>query len=203
MAVEPGPDGCCHKTRLLKAGCPIGWKCPYDAPKPSTKRIHVSYPAMVREADGLRVVAAEFYREEALAALAAAGVPEGDEVEFATILHRRFAGGLDGPAFEWSADCPYDNPTPKEDAVLTTVKLTGIVDEVHNEVFSAVAQWPGMHSAHEGYAVLLEEMDELKAHVWTNQKRRDLEAMRKEAIQVAAMAVRFVLDISDGGRGRV
>ena len=47
------------------------------------------------------------------------------------------------------------------------------------------------NSAHEGFAVLLEEVDELKAHVWTNQKKRDLAAMRKEAIQVAAMAIRF------------
>lgn len=22
-------DGCCHKTRLRDAPCPIGWKCPY------------------------------------------------------------------------------------------------------------------------------------------------------------------------------
>ncbi len=24
-----GEDGCCHKTRLRDAPCPIGWKCPY------------------------------------------------------------------------------------------------------------------------------------------------------------------------------
>lgn len=36
-----------------------------------------------------------------------------------------------------------------------------------------MAKWPAFNSAHEGFAVLLEEVEELKAHVWTNQKRRD------------------------------
>jgi len=38
--------------------------------------------------------------------------------------------------------------------------------------------------------------------VWCNQSRRDLDGMRREAIQVAAMAVRFVRDVCDGNRGR-
>lgn len=58
------------------------------------------------------------------------------------------------------------------------------------------------NSAHEGFAILLEEVDELKAHVWAKQKNRDLKAMRKEAIQVAAMAVRFALEVCDETRGR-
>lgn len=64
------------------------------------------------------------------------------------------------------------------------------------------AKWPPFNSAHEGYAILLEEMDELKAHVWANQKRRDLDGMRAEAVQVAAMAVKFIQMI-DSGKGRV
>ena len=63
-------------------------------------------------------------------------------------------------------------------------------------------KWPGFNSAHEGYAILAEEVDELWAHVKVNQKKRDLDAMRAEAIQVAAMAVKFVQMI-DAGRGRV
>lgn len=64
-------------------------------------------------------------------------------------------------------------------------------------------QFPGpWNSAHEGYGIILEELDELWEHVKTKQKRRDLEAMRKEAIQVAAMAVRFALEVCDEERGR-
>jgi hypothetical protein len=58
------------------------------------------------------------------------------------------------------------------------------------EARAARAKWPEFASAHEAFAVLLEEVEELKAHVWMRQDRRDLVAMRAEAIQVAAMAIR-------------
>jgi hypothetical protein len=50
-----------------------------------------------------------------------------------------------------------------------------------------------MHGAHEGYAVILEELDELWAEVKAQVHNPD--RMRKEALQVAAMAVRFVEDV--------
>jgi NTP pyrophosphatase (non-canonical NTP hydrolase) len=83
---------------------------------------------------------------------------------------------------------------------MTDLKIA--VSEVVSEVENARANWPGFNSAHEGFAVLLEEVDELKEHVWTNQKRRDLPAMRKEAMQVAAMALRFMTEVCDEERGR-
>ena len=82
------------------------------------------------------------------------------------------------------------------------MSIVEISKEAANEALSASIKWPAFNSAHEGYAVLLEEVDELKAHVWTNQKKRDLVEMRKESIQVAAMAMRFVNDICDSGKGR-
>lgn len=59
-----------------------------------------------------------------------------------------------------------------------------------------------MNSAHEGYAVLLEELDELWEHVKTKQKNRDLHAMKREAIQIAAMAMRFAVECCTEERGR-
>lgn len=68
-----------------------------------------------------------------------------------------------------------------------------VLDEVFEEYICAVDKFPAFKSAHEGYAVILEELDELWHEV--KQRDRDDNAMRKEAIQVATMAIRFVIDI--------
>lgn len=69
---------------------------------------------------------------------------------------------------------------------------------VADELNRAIAQWPPMHSAHEGYAVILEELDELWLVVQKAQKMHPdaaKVAMAKEAKQVAAMAMRFLIDV--------
>ncbi|MCC6271291.1 MAG: hypothetical protein IT190_08435, partial [Microbacteriaceae bacterium] len=55
-----------------------------------------------------------------------------------------------------------------------------------------------MHSLHEAYAVLLEELDEVWDHVKLKQPERDPAAVRKELVQLAAMAARAVVDL--GGK---
>ena len=75
--------------------------------------------------------------------------------------------------------------------------MRAVLLEVGGEVAGAEDRWPPMNSAHEAYAVLLEEVDELWEHVKVNQRIRDVPAMRREAIQVAAMAIRFIRDICD------
>ena len=80
--------------------------------------------------------------------------------------------------------------------------LTDAAEAALAEAMRAAAAWPPYNSAHEGFAVINEEFDELKTHVWTNQKRRDLEAMRVEAIQLAATAIRFAADCCTEERGR-
>jgi len=77
-----------------------------------------------------------------------------------------------------------------------------VAAEALREVERATAQWPPFYNAHEAIAILREEFDELWEHVKTNQKRRDLSAMRAEAIQVAAMAIRFAAEVCDEERGR-
>ena len=74
-------------------------------------------------------------------------------------------------------------------------KLAMVISRVKKEYLRAVSKFGAFHNAHEGYAVLLEEVDELWENVKLNQKiltRNDL--MRTEAIQVAAMAIRFIID---------
>lgn len=72
-----------------------------------------------------------------------------------------------------------------------------VFKEIDAELNRAYAQFPNFHSPHEGFAVLKEEVDELWLEVRGKsdgpQGLRKL-AMRKEAIQVAAMAIRFIRD---------
>lgn len=79
---------------------------------------------------------------------------------------------------------------------------TDVFYEVSKEYHSAKDKWPAFNSAHEGFAVLKEEVDELWDCVKVNQTKRDLIHMRKEAIQVAAMAIRFASEVTDEINGR-
>ena len=83
-----------------------------------------------------------------------------------------------------------------------TTQVKDVFAEVQKEIETAVANWPAFNTAHEAYAVMLEEVDELWDHVKTNQKRRDLVKMRSEAIQVAAMAIRFATEVCGEETGR-
>lgn len=78
-----------------------------------------------------------------------------------------------------------------------------VAQQVAIELDLATNKFPSFNSAHEGFAVLKEEVDELWDEVKAKQGARDIAKMRKEAIQVAAMAMRFVLDVCDNERGQV
>lgn len=69
-------------------------------------------------------------------------------------------------------------------------------EEIVEELDKARAKHAPMHGPHEGYAVILEELDELWDEV--KAQHQDKERMRKEALQVAAMALRFIVDVCDG-----
>lgn len=64
-----------------------------------------------------------------------------------------------------------------------------------SELARAREQFADFTSPHEGYAVLREELDEL----WDEVKANNIERARAEAIQVAAMALRFWADLTDTG----
>ena len=76
-------------------------------------------------------------------------------------------------------------------------RATMVALEVLDELKRASAHFPPFNSAHEGYAVIHEELDELWDDVKNNKHPEARGLQRKEAIQVAAMAMRFVIDISD------
>lgn len=73
--------------------------------------------------------------------------------------------------------------------------------EVGIELEKALVKFPSFHGPHEGYAVILEELDELWEEVKAKNAQRDGSgseqddgAMRHEAMQVAAMAIRFMME---------
>ena len=91
------------------------------------------------------------------------------------------------------------------------MNITDALAAVEREVHAAADIHEPMHSLHEGFAVILEEMDELRDEVWAwhgsawralsmNDKLTlDVGAiarLRKEAKQVAAMAIRFMVDLT-------
>lgn len=78
-------------------------------------------------------------------------------------------------------------------AVTKFKRIDAVLREVRDELRVASVDHPPMRSAHEGYAVILEELDELWAEVKSNVGTAPDAA--NEAIQIAAMAVRYVVDL--------
>ncbi len=77
--------------------------------------------------------------------------------------------------------------------------VADILQDINREYIRATSMFGAFHSAHEGYAVLLEELEELQAEVFKHREDRNLTRMREECIQIAAMACRFIADVIDTG----
>jgi hypothetical protein len=72
--------------------------------------------------------------------------------------------------------------------------------DVLDELRRAVDTHGDMASPHEGYAVILEELDELWDEI-KNNKNDTTAAQYREAMQVGAMAIRFMCTFGDGREG--
>lgn len=65
--------------------------------------------------------------------------------------------------------------------------------EVDAEIDRATAKHGAFYSAHHGYAVILEELDE----AWDEIKANNSTKTREEMVQVAACAIRYLMDLSN------
>ena len=74
--------------------------------------------------------------------------------------------------------------------------VANIIADIDMEFKRAVSLHPKFNSRHEGYAILLEEVDELWEEIKKNHSKRPeaKAAQRKEAVQVGAMSMRFIYD---------
>jgi hypothetical protein len=81
--------------------------------------------------------------------------------------------------------------------------INKIVREVAMEVLRATSFFEPLNSPHEAYGVIKEELDEYweEVKLYNPRKNRDTRPrQREELIQLAAMAVRAVLDTVDFGK---
>jgi hypothetical protein len=85
--------------------------------------------------------------------------------------------------------------TLKETAVVNT-----FAEYVRAELILARSKYRPMASAHEGWAVLREEVDELWDEVRKKPGQRNTHAMYHELVQIAAMAQRMAEDICLSGK---
>lgn len=72
-------------------------------------------------------------------------------------------------------------------------RLDQIFNDLRRELQAAMTKHRSMASAHEGHSVIREELDELWDHVKADTGTGS--AARKEALQVAAMGIRYALDV--------
>jgi len=81
-----------------------------------------------------------------------------------------------------------------EDYNNTVEKLEEILQLVAEEYMAACHNFPPFRSAHEGVAIVDEEMREFRdAAYWPH--KHDKEAEETEATQLAAMAIRYLMDV--------
>lgn len=72
-----------------------------------------------------------------------------------------------------------------------SLKEEDVIKQIFNEFVRARQKFAPMRGPHEGYAVILEEFDEM----WDAIKGNDLAHARKECLQVAAMCLAFLLEV--------
>jgi hypothetical protein len=80
--------------------------------------------------------------------------------------------------------------------------LQQALDSVAFQVDRDEAAWGPYNSAHEAKGILDEEVWEFTKEVYVKQELRDLNKMRKELLQIAAVAIRAAAHVCNEERGR-
>jgi hypothetical protein len=86
----------------------------------------------------------------------------------------------------------HNAPTPEECAALLA---SPFLRDLCAELLRAEAHHAPLHSLHEAYAVIAEELDELWDQVRLKRDKRDAWMIRTELLQIAAMAWRTARDL--------
>ena len=76
---------------------------------------------------------------------------------------------------------------------MSKISVDTALDAFHAEYIRARQHFKPCHSGHEGYAVLLEEVEEM----WDAIKTNNIAHARHEVVQVGAMALAFLLEIKN------
>lgn len=77
----------------------------------------------------------------------------------------------------------------------TVTEVTRFVLDVRTEYVRVTERHGRLHSPHQGWAEILEELDELWEQVRQKRRNRDLDAMYTECVQIAARAMKFAIDL--------
>jgi hypothetical protein len=89
---------------------------------------------------------------------------------------------------------PYNPKRYSSDADFKLYKKMMLV-AISLEFNEAIQKFETFHSTHEGYAIIKEEVEELWDEIKKKVGERDPNKIQKEAIQVGAMALRFLVDL--------
>ena len=108
---------------------------------------------------------------------------EAGKMIYAHIGHAQSGGAQ---TTEAQAKMNREGPSAHEKSEVKKI-LQWIEDELHKATHS----YGPFNSSHEGYAVIKEEVDEM----WDDIKTNKFASSKLEAIQVAAMCVRYILDV--------
>jgi len=76
------------------------------------------------------------------------------------------------------------------------MKQAQALQKINDETTRARNIHGAFNSAHEGLAVIQEEFEGLKYEVFKPFEKRSLEKLRDETTQLAAMALKFIIDLT-------